>query len=67
MENSLFYKGYRTTIRYSADDNVYHGKLEGIDDCVLFEGADLDSAVQDFHAAVDDYLDLCADIGKVPE
>lgn len=67
MGYSYVYKGYRTTITYCAVDGVYHGKIEGIDDCVIFDGADLDSAVKNFHAAVDDYIDLCAEIGKAPE
>lgn len=50
------YKGLETKIRYSEEDGVYYGKLEGIYDLVNFEGDSWDDALKNFYEAVDDYL-----------
>ena len=51
-----YYKGYKTHIRYSVEDNVYYGKIENIDDLVLYESPTLAGAYDDFLHAVDDYI-----------
>lgn len=50
------YKGFETKIKYSEEDGVYYGKLEGLYDLVNFEGDSLDDALKNFYEAVDDYL-----------
>lgn len=66
MEKRFSYKGYSTSIHYSAEDKVYHGRLDGISDLVNFEGATQADAVLEFRLAVDDYLEYCLEIGKEP-
>ena len=66
MESTLQYKGYFTNIAYSAEDMILHGKIEGIDDLVTFESESSLEIEKEFHAAVDDYLDHCKEIGKDP-
>ena len=66
MENTLQYKGYFTHINYSAEDMVLHGKIEGIDDLVTFESEQASEIEKEFHAAVDDYLEYCKELGKEP-
>ncbi|MBQ9416442.1 MAG: type II toxin-antitoxin system HicB family antitoxin [Clostridia bacterium] len=66
MENTLQYKGFFTNIAYSAEDMVLHGKIEGIDDLVTFESESPLEIEKEFHAAVDDYLEHCKEIGKDP-
>lgn len=67
MANVLNYKGYFAKIEYSAEDQVLHGKIEGIADLVTFE-SDLASEIeQEFHSAVDDYLLFCEEMGKEPD
>lgn len=51
----------------SADDEVFYGKILGINDLVNFEGASVKQLKKAFKEAVDDYLELCAEIGKTPE
>ena len=46
MADALTYKGLVGSAHFSADDSVFHGKTEGIDDLVTFEGA----SVQDLTA-----------------
>ena len=54
----LVYKGFTTNVEYSKEDKVYHGKLLTIRDLVTWDSETLQEAPNQFHAAVDDYLDL---------
>jgi len=67
MSNILEYKGYYTKIEYSAEDKVLYGKVEGINDLVNFESYSLNEIESEFHRAVDDYLDMCKEVGKEPD
>jgi predicted HicB family RNase H-like nuclease len=61
------YKGYRGTVRYSAEDRVLHGRILRIDDVVYFEGTDVEELEKAFHEAVDDYLALCEKVRRAPD
>lgn len=67
MNSTLEYKGYCTRIEFDADAMLLHGKIEGINDLVTFESEDSSQIEAEFHAAVDDYLDFCKEVGKEPE
>ena len=67
MNSTLKYKGYCTRIEFDADAMLLHGKIEGINDLVTFESEDSSRIEAEFHAAVDDYLDFCKEVGKEPE
>lgn len=67
MSNVLEYKGYHTKVVYDADANSLHGKIEGIKDFVNFETENIADVENEFHAAVDDYLALCEELGKSPD
>jgi len=67
MENYLEYKGYRGSVGYSAPDRVFHGKVVGLRSSITYEGTDVDSLEQDFHEAVDGYLEMCGRRGFIPE
>lgn len=59
MDNTIEYKNFIGSVSFSSEDEVFHGKIEGIDDLVTFEGvtvADLKSA---FEEAVEDYIEIC--------
>lgn len=56
----LEYKGFTGTIEHT--DGVYHGKVQGIRGLVSYEGNTIEELRQDFEGAVDDYLDLLAEI-----
>ena len=60
MKNLLEYKGYHTKIEFDCEDLVLRGKIEGIKDLVNFESTDISTVEEEFHAAVDDYLEFCA-------
>lgn len=59
MKNVLHYKGFFGSVHFSADDDCFFGKIEGIDDLVTFEAQDVETLKKSFHEAVEDYADLC--------
>lgn len=67
MKNVLMYKGYLAKIEYSVEDKVLYGKIEGIKDLVNFESDSIDDIEYEFHSAVDDYLEMCAELGAEPD
>ena len=67
MKSILQYKGYHARIEFDSEELVLRGKIEGIKDLVNFESASSSDIVQEFHAAVDDYLDFCRELGKEPD
>ena len=65
--NTMTYKGYLGSVAYSEKDNVFFGKIEGINGLVNFEGESVKELTEAFHEAVDDYLAYCKDQGIEPE
>jgi predicted HicB family RNase H-like nuclease len=66
MSDLLTYMGYYGSAHYSAADEVFYGKLEGIDDLVNYEGTSVKELIKAFNEAVEDYLETCKEIGKDP-
>jgi len=64
--NVLEYRGYFTAIKFSAEDRLLYGKIEGIEDLMAFEAESADEIEKAFHEAVDYYLELCDRVGKEP-
>lgn len=65
--NTMTYKGYKASIAFDEKDDIFFGRLLGINDVVGFHAdtvADLKAA---FHEAVNDYVETCAKLGKSPE
>lgn len=67
MDNIMEYKGYHTKIEFIAESCTLRGKIEGINDFVDFETDDMLKVEEEFHAAVDDYLEFCKEVGKEAE
>ena len=65
MVNSLNYQDYTATITYSAEDEVFFGKVIGLNDLVLFEGTSVAQLKQAFAEAIEDYLETCKNLGKI--
>ena len=59
----MTYKGYLGSVAYSEDDDVFYGKIEGIDSLVNFEGSSVEELKSSFHDAVDDYIEFCKEAG----
>ena len=67
MSNTMEYKGYIGSIEFSPEDELFFGKVLGIRALISYEGCDAKSLLEDFHNAVDDYLEMCEQEGIVPE
>ena len=65
--NTMTYKGYLGSVAFSEKDNVFFGKIEGINGLVNFEGESMKELTEAFHEAVDDYLAYCEDEGIEPD
>ena len=66
MNDILEYKGYYASVHFSSENEVFYGKIMGIDDLVNFEGASVKELKKAFHEAVEDYLETCEELGKEP-
>lgn len=64
MKDIIQYKGFLGSVHFSAEDECFFGKIEGIDDLVTFEGQDVKELKGSFQQAVDDYEELCKATGK---
>ena len=67
MSNTMEYKGYVGSVEFSEEDGLFFGKVMGLRALLSYEGSTAAELVADFHAAVDDYLALCAAEGTEPE
>lgn len=56
MKNVLEYNGYSGSVEFSAEDEVFFGKLIGIKDVVTFEADTVARLKKAFRDAVDDYV-----------
>lgn len=65
-KNPLTYKGYIGSVSFSEKDNVFFGKIEGINGHVNFECESVKELTGAFHNAVDDYLEYCKEEGIEP-
>ncbi len=61
------YKGYRGVVEFDPSIDAFHGRVVGLQDVVTFEGRSLDELRREMAESVDDYLELCAEVGKDPE
>lgn len=64
MKNVFPYKGFLGSVYYSPEDECFHGRIEGIEDLVSFEGRSVDELKRSFKDAVEDYIELCRTAGK---
>lgn len=67
MKNYLEYKGYVGTVEFSAEDKIFFGKIQGINDLVTFEGTSVNELEQSFQESVLDYLESCKALNKNPD
>lgn len=67
MRDIMQYEGYIGSVHYSDEDEVFHGKLEGVRDLVTYEGTDVASLKRAFHEAVRDYVETCKKKNKQPD
>jgi predicted HicB family RNase H-like nuclease len=66
MKDKLKYKDFIGSVHFNANDNVFYGKIEGIDSLIGFEGISVTELKSAYEEAVDDYLDICEQTGRNP-
>ena len=59
MDNVLRYNDFIATVKYSSEDDVFFGRIEGINSVVSFEGQTIQELKSAFKEAVESYLDFC--------
>ncbi len=64
--NHFEYRGYTATVQYSANEQLWHGKIDGIKDLVIFSSENFYELQKSLEEAIDNYLAFCAEIGKKP-
>ncbi|MBT8234241.1 MAG: type II toxin-antitoxin system HicB family antitoxin [Saprospiraceae bacterium] len=64
MTDRIKFKEFIGSVHFSAEDEVFYGKIEGINDLVTFEGTSVRQLKKAFKEAVEDYTDLCKEAGK---
>ena len=57
MNNTMEYKGYVGSVEFSEEDALFFGKVLGVRALISYEGENARDLVEDFHSAVDDYLE----------
>jgi len=57
--NTLEYKKFVGSVNFSEEDDVFFGKIEGINALVTFEGQTVAGLKKAFKEAVADYLEFC--------
>ncbi len=64
--NSLTYKDYIGSVSFSAEDEIFYGKIDHINDLITFESANAHDLRKAFEEAVDDYISFCKEKGVTP-
>jgi predicted HicB family RNase H-like nuclease len=59
MKDVITYKDYIGSVHFNAEDDVFYGKIEGIEDLISFEGKSVTELKKAFQEAVVDYINIC--------
>lgn len=65
--NHMTYKGYAARVEYDAEDEIFVGHLAGVDAIIGFHADTVTDLKTAFHEAVDDYIAMCARLGREPQ
>ena len=65
--NSMNYRGFAARVEFDGEDDIFVGRVAGLNDIVGFHANSVDELKEAFHEAVDDYLAACKKLGKAPE
>lgn len=67
MTKPMTHRGYSAVVTFDADDDIFAGRILGINDVVGFHAQTVAELKAAFREAVDDYLETCAKLGKTPD
>ena len=67
MMNAMTHKGYTARVEYDPRDEIFVGRVLGIEDRITFHGATVAKPRHEFRAAIDHYLADCATRRRAPQ
>ena len=67
MKNMLEYKNYHAKIEFDEEDMLFVGEVFGIQDSLNFHGTTIEELVENFHQSIDNYLEMCKELGRKPD
>ena len=67
MTNTMIYKGYTARVEYDPRDEIFVGRVLGIENRITFHGATVATLRHDFRAAIDHYLADGVARGRAPQ
>jgi predicted HicB family RNase H-like nuclease len=59
MKDVITYKGFIGSVHFAAEDKVFYGKIEGINDLITFEGETVKQLEEGFKFMVDEHIKDC--------
>ena len=62
--NTMTYKGYTARVAFDGEDEVFTGRVLGVNDVIGFHAETVAGLKKAFQEALDDYLETCARLGK---
>jgi predicted HicB family RNase H-like nuclease len=60
------YRGCEAVVEFDEEDRLFTGRVINTADIITFDGTTVAEIEQSFRAAVDEYLEDCARLGKMP-
>jgi predicted HicB family RNase H-like nuclease len=63
----ITHKGYKGSVRFDDEGEIFHGEVMGLRDVVTFQGRTVDELKIAFQDSIDDYLEFCASRGEAPD
>lgn len=61
------YKGYHGQVNYDEEAKLFHGEVVGLRDVITFQGTSVEELEQAFKDSIDEYLDFCKELKRIPE
>jgi len=61
------HKGYVGVFEFDPSIDAFHGEVVNTLDTITFEGRSVDEIRAAFRASVEDYLEMCRDLGRKPD
>jgi predicted HicB family RNase H-like nuclease len=67
MMNVMTYKGYKARVEFDPRDNIFVGRVLGVEDSISFHGETVAELKESFTTAINHYLGDCKATGRKPE
>jgi predicted HicB family RNase H-like nuclease len=67
MINTMVYKGYTARVEFDPRDEIFVGRVLGIEDRITFHGETVAKLRAGFRSAIDHYLADCTAQGRSPQ